>query len=140
MRVCVEKIKVSLSALVPKRPQTLANPWSSKFSMSLSNKQPRILQFFFFLRSIHTLHLAEKYWEVHCNPKAHCPIGIRVKFLFTKMLVLWVCTFLEVELGVLELYHLQKVPSRQKHFYLEAQYLIKCKTYCFKSLELKMEG
>ena len=61
--------------------------------------------FLIFLQSNHTLHLKKECSEAHYNPNTQYSTQFSAPFLYTKMLVLWVCTFLEDEMKIPELYH-----------------------------------
>ena len=89
--------------------------------------------FLFILQSIHPLQLFEERLIARCNPNIYCSAPFRARFVCTKMLLLWVCTFLEDEMNVLELCHQKKSQFPINVFHLPAQCLAKCKSYCFKS-------
>ena len=67
-------------------------PWSSGFYTSWSNKSLRILQLGLW-QKIQPLHLWEECLEAQCNPNIHCSAPFDATFLYTRMPVLWVCTF-----------------------------------------------
>ena len=61
--------------------------------------------FLFFLQITYPLHHWEECSEAHCNLNVHCSTQFRASFLYTKLLSLWVCTFLEGETSIPELSH-----------------------------------
>ena len=71
-----------------------------------SLKCQQICMFLFFLQKIHW----DEIWEAHCNPNIHCSTQFRARFLYTKLLALWVCNFFEIAMSIPEHCH-QKNPQ-----------------------------
>ena len=89
--------------------------WSSHDQQSFPHLHPMKCQessiFLFFLQSSHTLHLKEECSEAHYHPNIQYSTQFLAPFLYTKMLVLCVCTFLEDEMKIPELYQKLKLQT-----------------------------
>ena len=83
----------------------LGQPWLSKFTKLLSIKFPKILVFLLFFQSPKLLHLHDEGLDAHCNPTNSCSNKLLAKFLYTKIITLWVCTFFEGERSIPEHSH-----------------------------------
>ena len=104
-------------------------------------KRSKACIFLFPLQSIHPLNLLVKRFGAHCNPNFHCSTQFHANFLYTKKLVLWVCTFLEDEKNMPEHSHQKKTTNSSTTFLSACSISGTMQDILLqKSPELKMEG
>ena len=115
--------------LLRKKSRSLWQPWWSKFSTSLPHKLPRILHFSVTFAKYSPFTLSGM--TIAKLTVVETSTHFRASFLYTKVLALCVVLFLWTKWVSLN-FAINKSPELL-NVYRPAQYLIQCKTYCFKS-------